>query len=254
MSPIKFEDNLKEKLEQRRLQPSKDAWGKLQSKLDAYQTKKNNKTFWWLGIAASFVGILIVISVFFNNETTTIIVDTEEAIIPIENETSKIFNAVEQVAIEESQVINPLINTKALKVDINPVLQKQEDQLINKNVNEAVAQTEIKVNENQINKKESIDKTLTFEDIKLQEVIARVQELKRNNQTVSDADIDALLDQAQKEITLNKLYNESIKTVDADALLREVETDLEQSFRERAFKAIKSGYEYVKTEVAERNN
>ncbi|MCF6296076.1 MAG: hypothetical protein L3J25_10365 [Flavobacteriaceae bacterium] len=254
MAPIKFEDFLKEKLEQRKLQPSTNAWEKLQSKLDTNQTKKNNKPFWWLGIAASFIGILIVTSVFFNNETDTTIVDTEEAIITIENETPKIFNDVEQVAVEEPQVENPLINTKVQKVDINPVLQKQENQLINRNVNEAVVQTETKANENQINKKESIDKALTFEDLKLQEVVAQVQALKKANNVVSDAEINALLDQAQKEIALHKLYNESTKKVDANALLQGVEADLEQSFRVRAFKAIKSGYNYVKTTVAERNN
>jgi len=71
---------------------------------------------------------------------------------------------------------------------------------------------------------------------------------------VSDAEINTLLDQAQKEISLHRLYNETTKKVDANALLEDVEADLEQSFRNRAFKAIKSGYKYVKTAVAERNN
>ena len=90
--------------------------------------------------------------------------------------------------------------------------------------------------------------------MKLQEVVAKVQELKKANNTVSEAEINALLDQAQKEIALHKLYNESTKKVDANALLQDVEADLEQSFRDRAFKAIKLGYNYVKTTVAERNN
>jgi hypothetical protein len=95
---------------------------------------------------------------------------------------------------------------------------------------------------------------LSFEDLKLLEVVAQVQALKKANNTVSDAEINVLLDQAQKDIALHNLYNESTKKVDANALLRDVETDLEQSFRERAFKAIKSGYNYVKTTVTERNN
>jgi len=82
MAPIKFEDNLKEKLEHRRLQPSTNAWEKLQNKLETNQTKKSKETYWWLGIAASFIGILIVASVFFNKkDDNTIeqnIVDIEE--------------------------------------------------------------------------------------------------------------------------------------------------------------------------------
>ncbi len=68
MAPIKFEDHIKEKLEQRKLQPSTNAWETLQNKLETNQTKKSNKTYWGLGIAASFIGILIVASVFFNKK------------------------------------------------------------------------------------------------------------------------------------------------------------------------------------------
>ena len=95
---------------------------------------------------------------------------------------------------------------------------------------------------------------MSFEDLKLKEVVAKVEALKKEQSTVSDAEINALLDRAQKEIALHKLYNEATNKVDAMALLQDVEADLEQSFRARAFKAIKAGYHYVKTSVAERNN
>ncbi|RLD28572.1 MAG: hypothetical protein DRI75_06295 [Bacteroidetes bacterium] len=258
MAPIKFEDNLKEKLEQRRLQPSPNAWKTLHSKLDNNIAKRSNKPFLWLGIAASFVGILIVATVFFNNETNTTIeqeiVDIEDTKIPIKNSIPNVSNEIQQVTLEEPQAEKLLINTKSQIVDIKPILQNKQDELIKTNVNNTVAKTDVKTNEMPEKDSAIETKILTFEDIKLQEVITQVQELIKNNQTVLDADIDALLDEAQKEITLNKLYNESTKTVDADALLQDVETDLEQSFRERAFKAIKSGYNYVKTTVAERNN
>ena len=81
-APINFKNDLKEKLEQRRFQPSANAWETLQSRLETNQVKKSNKTFWRLGIAASFVEILIVSSLFFNkNQSETIepiLVDTEE--------------------------------------------------------------------------------------------------------------------------------------------------------------------------------
>ncbi|MCB0445367.1 MAG: hypothetical protein KDC68_06915, partial [Gelidibacter sp.] len=72
--------------------------------------------------------------------------------------------------------------------------------------------------------------------------------------TISDEAIDALLNQAQKEITLQKLYNEDVKTVDANALLQDVETDLQQSFRDKVFEALQTSYDKVKTAVAQRNN
>ena len=44
------------------------------------------------------------------------------------------------------------------------------------------------------------------------------------------------------------------RTVDANALLQDVEEDLQQSFRSKVFEALQSGYESVITAVAERNN
>ena len=81
MAPLKFEEHIKDKLEQRKLQPSADAWQKLNDQLEDDASKKNNKTFWWLGIAASIVGVMLVGTIIMNsgNENTAmpIIVDTE---------------------------------------------------------------------------------------------------------------------------------------------------------------------------------
>ena len=71
---------------------------------------------------------------------------------------------------------------------------------------------------------------------------------------MADAEIDALLNAAQKEIELKKLYNEATNKVDANALLQSVEDDLERSFRARVFEMLRSGYQELKTAVAERNN
>ena len=81
MAPMKYEEQLKDKLEQRTIQPSSNSWQKLNDKLDANQSKKNNKGFWYLGIAASIVGILLITNVFTNGNTDTIepiIVDTNK--------------------------------------------------------------------------------------------------------------------------------------------------------------------------------
>ena len=45
MAPLKFEEHIKEKLEQRKLQPSADAWQRLNEHLDDDSAKKNNKAF-----------------------------------------------------------------------------------------------------------------------------------------------------------------------------------------------------------------
>ncbi len=261
MAPIKFENDLKDKLEQRKFQPSADAWKNLQERLDTNQNKRKNKDYWRFAIAASFVGILIISSIFFNkNQSDTIeptLVNTEEL------QKSKAIDKVANPITKETEIVAESPKTKKDKPvtkksltkkasESNPPLQQKQKVLIKGEAKAVVAQTETK-----INIKETVVKTiekLSFEEIKIQEIVAQVEALKKVNNTVSDAEINALLDQAQKEILLHKLYNETTKKVDANALLEDVEADLEQSFRDRAFKAIKSGYKYVKTAVAERNN
>jgi guanylate kinase len=85
-------------------------------------------------------------------------------------------------------------------------------------------------------------------------LLRKIQKLQQENKAVSNEEIETLLAAAQKEITMQKLYDEVTNTVDANVLLQSVEDDLEQSFRDKVFSAIKSGYETVKTAVAERNN
>jgi len=261
MAPIKFENDLKDKLEQRKLQPSVSAWESLQGRLDTHQNKTNNKGYWWFAIAASFVGILIVSSVFFNkNQSDTIeptLVNTEEQQIPKANE--KVVLPIKKET--KVVVVNPKtekgkpVSKKSLTKkasESNSQLQQKQKTLIKENTKIIVAQAETKTDTQE--KAVKPFEKLSFEDIKIQEVVAQVEALKKANNTVSDAEINALLDQAQKEVALYKLYNETTKKVDANALLEDVEGELEQSFRDRAFKAIKSGYKYVKTAVAERNN
>lgn len=261
MAPIKLENNLKEKLEQRELQPGANSWNTLRERLDANNKRKNNRGYWWFAIAASFVGILIVSSVFFNkshNDTIEpTLVDTKEQPIPkvidkevnpIEKET-KVVTESHKVEKEKPANKTPLAKKTP---ESKTQLQQKQKALIKGETKATVAQTETKIDTKEVAVKPM--EKLSFEDKKIQEVVAQVEALKKANNTVSDAEINALLDQAQKEVALYKLYNETTKKVDANALLQDVEADLEQSFRDRAFKAIKSGYDYVKTAVAERNN
>ena len=101
---------------------------------------------------------------------------------------------------------------------------------------------------------ETSPELLSFESKKVNEVVAQIQKLQQENNEVTSQEIDALLEAAQKEITMRKLYNEATNVVDAKALLQSVEDDLDLSFRNKVFSALKSGYETIKTAVAERNN
>ena len=258
MAPIKQEEQFKNELEQRRLEPSTDAWNKLEERLDANEEKSSNRGFWWLGIAASFIGLLLVITFLTTNEDANIveptIVDTVDEIIDEEKAIESI-NEEEAVAEISDEIIEenePIIKTETIIKKENT--KQKMNEVVNQNLDQAVAVS----NELESNEPEKTEEVIavnkSFEEQKAEEVVAKIKALETANASVSEEEIEALLAAAQKEMSFEKAIDEATNTVDADALLRGVEEDLEESFRARVFKLLRSGYEDVKTAVAERNN
>ncbi len=253
MAPIKLEENIKEKLEKRTLKPSVSAWGKLSERLENQEEKRNNKAFWWLGIAASVIGVLFIGTQFLKNEPFEKVV-LEVIVTPEiikEEEKQKIANEEVNLVEKRSEEIN-LKEAKSNKI-------KKKSEAIKLNLAKEVFTIAEEKNSSQL-KKERIElvkivsKNGAIEEQKIQEVIAQINDLKDANNQVTEQEIDALLASAQKEIKLKRLYNESTKKVDALALLQDVEEELDQSFRTKVFKALKESFITVKTAVAQRND
>lgn len=252
MAPIKFEENIKDKLEKRTLKPSTNAWNSLSERLDNNEKKDNKKSYWWLGIAASVIGVLFIVSQFLNDEVkvddTPQIVNTKEV---IENKNE--FN----ITVENK--VSSIVKTQDVKPAKESVKKIKAQELVksNKLTNQIIVDNEHKViskeKSNTTIASELPKKTMSFEDQKIQDIVAQVQSMKKENKEITEADIDALLKAAQKELKQNRLYNETTHVVDANALLQDVEAELDQSFRTKVFEALKSSYNSVKTAVAQRN-
>ncbi|AXP81245.1 hypothetical protein CJ739_2164 [Mariniflexile rhizosphaerae] len=248
MESNKFDNSIKDKLESRSLQPSNNAWAKLSERLEKEDKKQNNKAIWWLGIAASIVGVLFVAFQFFNTEDVKpVIVDSPRVIQKNEN----IQVAVDEVNVSKGVEKEIQINEKVEKL---PLEHDSTIQINEGTVAITKYKTLIKKEEEVLQPVKVAQESLTFEAQKVQDVVAKVQLLKDNNQEVSDAVIDALLLEAQQEIRLKQLYNKTSGVVDANMLLQDVENDLDQSFRSKVFEAIKASYNSVKTAVAQRND
>lgn len=265
MAPIKFEEQLKDKLEMRSIQPSQDAWNKLSDKLDEVEDKQNNNGFWWLGIAAAIVGVMLAITFVFNSNpeiTEPTIVDTKkENVIDTEliqnKDVLKDNNTVLTELKDETESKNIQTNNTKTQIDKTPlktIVNQKQDAIIKEVDGKRTAVANANTAETTKPNTAKVAEVLSFEDQKVKDVVAQIQQLQKDNKEVTTEEIDALLEMAHKEITMQKLYNEATNKVDANALLQSVEDDLEQSFRAKVFDAIKSGYESVKTAVAERNN
>ncbi|MGS2727662.1 hypothetical protein ACU8DI_13715 [Psychroserpens sp. BH13MA-6] len=273
MAPIKFDENIKQKLEKRTLQPSADAWVKLEDQLESRDKRKSKGLFLYVGIAASLVGVLLVTTLFFKSPESSnispVIVETEMKTDVKKEPVMK--SQQDKLATELSENIDDDIKTNedVLEMDTSVTPRKEESELLvasqnvpKVNVIEADPKISIHNSENTVAaithtpntpQKEKVLATMSLEEAKVIEVVQEIKRLELLEGTVSDSEIEALLKQAEKEILRERIYSETTRTVDARALLEDVEYDLEQSFRTRVFESLKSSYRTVKTAVAERN-
>jgi len=269
MAPIKFENTIKETLEKREISPSEASWEKLSAQLDADEKRSKRTLFLWFGAAASIVGIILVSSIFFKSSTfkndTPIIVDTEVNILK-NKQTPEVINKV--VVQEKTDVIIEAstkktveaVNKKSIKTPskVNAVAEVDAAETIKlpittpKNITEKTSSKAMATVEKPSLSKPVLN-THDFETLKVKTVIAQIETLQLKNGTVSEAEIDNLLKAAEQEIFKNRLYNETTKLVDANALLQDVEAELQDSFRTRVFETLKSTFKTVKTAVADRN-
>ncbi|WP_299338235.1 hypothetical protein [uncultured Psychroserpens sp.] len=271
MAPIKFDETIKDKLEKRTLQPSNDAWNQLSARLDAEDKKSSRSLFFYIGIAASIVGVLFVTTLFFqsseNQSVSPTVVDTDVEMIPKNkvsipvDDNTKVANSNEKEIITNQEMTekkSPV--TSSIKNELQVATVSEEEKVKDINKNEALPGFETQesvatIDRPSIEKKEvSPLNTLTFEQVKVNEVVAEIKKLEADGNIVTDAEIEDLLKAAEKDILRQRIYNETTRTVDADALLQDVEEDLEQSFRTKVFESLKSNFKTVKTAVAERNN
>ena len=238
MAPIKFEENIKDKLEKRTINPSDKSWEKLLFKLDEQEGKSKNKVIWWIAFAASLVGVFLATTIFFdkgeNNLVSPTVVES-----PI-NDIKKQKQALppKEVVVENEESSLNEINKLQKKSKIKIVRQKA----LGNDYNESNS-----VESNVLKISESISEAVNH-----QEIVSQNPEL--NKDLVTDLEIESLLKNAQKDITLQRINKENIITVDANSLLQDVESDLDLSFRDKMFNTIISSYNTVKTAVVERND
>ncbi|MDF0708051.1 hypothetical protein [Flagellimonas okinawensis] len=234
----KLEKHIKEKLEERTIEPSANAWDKIASQVKEPIKRKGN-TWFPYAIAASIVGVLFVSIFFFTNKDSNLeqiqVVDTN-----VEEATET------QLPDDETLEIVPSKETDL--VDMEPIKTEDNEQFSEPTSNNLIAEQEIKEplqDEVQLNSDQLIAQ-------KVEEVVAQVELMESVHENVSDAEVDSLLRAAQRQILTDKLFAEG-GSVDAMSLLAEVEDELDGSFRDQIFDALKSGYLKVRTAVADRN-
>jgi hypothetical protein len=116
MVPNKLENQIKEKLNARKIEPSEPSWNKLETLLSASEDKKAKKSYAWFFAAASIVLFFGIGIYFFTTNTTS---ETQNQV-PEVVATNKVVDSVETNTTEEVSVKNQpiLVQTKIKKIRI----------------------------------------------------------------------------------------------------------------------------------------
>ncbi|WP_165747757.1 hypothetical protein [Cellulophaga sp. Z1A5H] len=258
MAPIKFEEHIKEKLDERTITPSANAWDKISGQIASTPAKKS-KGFVWYAVAACLIGLLIASFVFYMGAENTIVLP-ENSIVNENNEKRK-----ELEAPIEQFVLPPVVNKSTdSSLDAIALEDKKEAEVLKNEVHNsknAMATSNLEITETVLNEDTIIgtvnENVFNKDDIinsKIKDLIAQVDALESNNTVVSDAEIETLLRKAEREILADKIFKSTSNKVDAMALLDEAENELNTSFRDHLFDTLKDGFFKVRTAVADRNN
>ena len=237
MEPNKLETQFNEQLNSREIKPSEMAWSKLDAMLTAAdpsnseQAKQKPKTkFPWLFMAASFVGLLLVGTVYFGQKRNT-----------IENQ-------------ENEVVIQNSVAPKTTVVPENTIKLMEEDEkgLVTNVVSKSTSGT----NKTSILKEKLIIVNNNSNQNQVAEVSINNQktEQKLIKSQTSDVIVDELLavagNPSKKE---NQLNQKSVVYVNASNLLSQVDGELELSFREKVINKVNKNYQTVKVALTNRN-
>lgn len=247
MGRNKFEKQLKEQLQGREINPSEGAWERISQQLEESQTPKP-KNFKWYGIAAGFIGLLFISGLYLT--TRGLPADNDIQISNVEKDSIRPNNTPEII-------YKPKIGEDRVIVDSKVQEQVEElNQSRNKQNTDIANMDALGSSNEEIRKVEKatfpLKTSQELMDIKIAEIVAQVALLENGNRTVTAVEIDSLLNSAQRQLLEDKTFIND-RSVDAMVLLADVEDELDTSFRDQIFDALKEGFLKVRTAVADRN-
>jgi hypothetical protein len=224
MAQHKIDNQIKSKLNTREIQPSAQAWDRLDAMLTVSENKKSKKSYGWFFVAASVV-LFFGLGFFIFNQ----------------NEEAKINNSIPVVTTVD-EVIDSIETNKINQISV----EKEQPILVQNENNFSTTQT---------NKKSEGRKELVKGENVADEKIASNFQLPTS--IIQNPSPEKLLVEVpvnQKEIPLIKKNktNSKIK-IDAASLLSTVEKELDENYKETTLDKLSRKFQDAKSALANRN-
>jgi len=252
--------DIKNIVEERRIEVSEHSWEKLAGQLDAHDRKQRRRKF-YIPYAAC-LALLVSWLVFMMTTSETVvgddtIVNQEETINPTIKKEKSLENSIPQKEIKEEKAVKDIIADTQIaseenvikeankKIEVAPTKAALAGELQKEVKNAVVTQEKkqpIKIETTIVQQEAIVDSNA---DLKA----SIVEFLEAEKVKVTDAEIDQLLKEAQEAIKQFDV-KETVNYTDfatADELLNEVEYELDMSFKQRVFEIVKQNIQRTRT-------
>ncbi|WP_456315638.1 hypothetical protein [Pseudomonas shirazensis] len=242
MEPNNFEKDFRDKLNQRKIEPSNKAWDRLDAmlsiaeenktpvRLRSLQTSKRK----WLYIAASIVGFLLLGTIFLSQKKDTIEIPKENVVLEeILKKDSISKQSLYTIEPDKAEIVTSEKKSNQKPNQEQKInLYKKSNISIKKEQNQ-IAESSIIIKKNQENQT-SNNQTSTVE-------------------TSKNENADQLIHSAEKTVVAENSAKAKKIKVNASDLLNQVDGELELSFREKVITKVNKNYQTVKVAVSNRN-
>jgi hypothetical protein len=238
MKPNNLDLEIKQKLETRLIEPGAQSWDRLDSMLNATEKTKSKPSRTWIYVAASFAALLLTATIYYHSfETNTIQKSNPIVLERTEDMTpqKRIEETQDEKVIGENRSSNSLAS-KGIDANVDK----------NKSANRKEEQTEVPGISNQINDKSIVNNNSGN----------KINGSPRNNKyispeallaSVSNTTIESIAVEGKSQVAA-----QSFK-VNPNSLLSTAETELNQTFREKALSKLGRNFNTIKTVLVNRN-
>jgi hypothetical protein len=229
MEQHKLENEFRNKLNQREINPSENSWDRLDAMLTVAEEKKSKRNYSWIYVAASILGFAFLGTIFFSQSDKNVTIESNE--VAIENNQKAVPKK------EGHSIIPPNSQTESIAV-ISKVKNVKK--------NPRVIKSTVKY-QNQVAQNANSDIVIPM--IEKEQTIQKTEQFASSN--ISDNAIDEML--AAVKTTSKTANSKTAVTVNPNALLSQVDGELELSFREKVINKVNKNYQTVKVALANRN-
>ncbi len=245
MEPNNIENQIKQKLESRTIQPSAQAWDRLDAMLTVAEKPKRN--FNWMYIAASFIGFVFIATVYLSQTEPLIDVPKNNVVIGVPKAKTQMQDEAVLLEKTNKEVLVAEENSKIKQSNSVLVYQSktvESKKIKNQNTQVSIInQKAIANNQNQETQKEVF--------INKQQILINTEPIKPNYVNVDELLAAAEAPSPSKNVKV--VNNKSVVSVNANNLLDQVDGELELTFRQSVIKTVSKKYQTVKVALSNRN-